>query len=121
QCLAGVRAQAAEGQSELRACSISPRSPRCLAVAARWWRVAQRLPDWQVKPRAAAWRPPDGNPQGRICLPASLRNHSVVDRRPLLRSFLACAQTAPGAGHAEILNRLLTDLDVHSPCKASNP
>ena len=41
--------------------------------------VAQRLPGWQVKPRAAAWRPFDDNPSGRICLPACRRHHSVVD------------------------------------------
>ena len=40
-------------------------------------------------------------------MPAYLRHHSVVDGRPLLPSSLACAQTAPGAGHAEILSRLL--------------
>jgi hypothetical protein len=35
------------------------------------------------------------------------RHRSVVDGRPLLRSSLACAQTAPGARHLEIVNRLL--------------
>src|SRR6185312_10884609 len=44
---------------------------------------------------------------GSVCLPASLRHHSVVDGRPLLRSSLACAQTAPDAGLAEIWGRLL--------------
>jgi len=83
-----------------------PHSPRCLAVAVRWWRVARRLPGWQVKPRAAAWRPRHGNPSGRVCLPTCPRHHSVVDGRPLPPSSLACAQTAPGAGHAEALDRL---------------
>src|SRR6185503_10021724 len=90
---------------------MPPHSPRCLAVAVRWWRVAQRLPGWQVKPRAAEWRPRQGNPcthqfRGRVCLPACLRHHSVVDGRPLPRSSLACAQTASGAGHVEAVSRL---------------
>src|SRR6185437_16820130 len=64
-----------------------------------------------VKPHAAAWRPRQGNPcthpfRGRVRLPASLRHHSVVDGRPLLRSSLVCAQTASGAGHAEASSRL---------------
>ena len=64
------------------------------------------LPGWQAKPRAAAWRPLGDNPPGRGCLPASRRHHSVVDRRPLFPSSLACAQTASGARHGEIMNRL---------------
>ena len=63
------------------------------------------------KPRAAAWRPLDGNPstyqfRGRVCLPTCRRHHSVVDGRPLLRSFLACGQTASGANGWKTMGRL---------------
>jgi len=75
-------------------------------VAARRQCVAQRLPGGQVKPRTAAWRPLKNNPPGRGCLPTGRRHHSVVYGRTLLHSSLSCAQTAPGAGHEEVLNRL---------------
>jgi hypothetical protein len=96
----------------LRACSMSPHSSRCPRMAVRRWRAVQRLAGWQVKPRAVAWRPFEGNPapnhfRGRVCLPPSKRHHSVVDGRPLPPSSLGCGQTAPGAGYAETLNRLL--------------
>lgn len=58
------------------------------------------------KSRAAAWRPRRGNPSGRVCLPACLRHHSVVDGRPLFRSFLVCEQTAPGANGRKAMGRL---------------
>ena len=58
------------------------------------------------KPRAAAWQPRRDNPSGRVCLPACQRHYSVVDGRPLLRSFLACEQTAPGANGWKAMGRL---------------
>jgi len=67
-----------------------------------------------VKTRAAAWRPLRRNPKGRVCLPACPRHHSVVYRHTRPRSSLACAQTAPGAGHSQIIDRLL------NPCCRSS-
>jgi hypothetical protein len=92
----------------LRYESLFPLSKRP-ALSASGCQVVGRgagLPGWQAKPRAAAWRPLADNPAGRVCLPACPRHHSVVDGRPLLRSSLACAQTAPGAGRLESGNRL---------------
>jgi hypothetical protein len=60
----------------------------------------------QVKPRAAAWRPLNGNPSDRVWLRAGRRHHSLVYGRTLPHSSLACAQTVPGAGYGEIMNRL---------------
>jgi hypothetical protein len=73
--------------------------------------MEQRLTGHQVKPPTAAWRPLDGNPgthefRGQVCLRPCPRHHLVVDGRPLLRSSLTCAQTAPGARHLEIMIRL---------------
>ena len=84
---------------------MPPRGPRCPALLAREWCVAKRLTGGQVEPRAASWRAMLDNPSGRGCLPAIQRHHSVVYGRTLPRSSLACAQTAPGAGHVETWSR----------------
>lgn len=84
-------------------------SPKYLTLPSSGRQVVVRgagPPGRQAKPRAAAWRPLDGNPQGRVYLPASLRHHSVVDRRPLPRSSLACTQTDPGVGYLGGMDRL---------------
>lgn len=90
----------------VRACSKSPRGLCCLVPAVRRRCVAQRPGGWHVKSRAAVWRPGRGNPRGWVGLPAPPRHHSVVDEGPFLRASSICAQTAPCAGLAEILNRL---------------
>ena len=60
----------------------------------------------QAKPRAAAWRPLNDNPPGRVGLRPGPRHRSVVYGRTLLHSSLPCAQTDPGAGHGKTMNRL---------------
>jgi hypothetical protein len=49
-----------------------------------------------TKSRSAAWRPQQGNPSGRVCLPPRQRHCSVVYRHTLSHSSLPCEQTAPG-------------------------
>jgi hypothetical protein len=60
----------------------------------------------QVKPRAAAWRPLSDNPSGRVGLHAILRHRSVMYRHTFPLSSLSCAQTDPGAGREETMERL---------------
>lgn len=59
-----------------------------------------------VKRAAAVWGLQWSNPQGRVCLPASLRHYSVAYGRTLVRSSLACAQTDSGAGCLKTIGRL---------------